>query len=272
MSAADTIPLNPPAGIPPESLFDEFTVKLPAFEGPLDLLLHLIKKHEIDLFDIPIHFITSEYLTYLRMMETLDVTVSSEFLVMAATLVHIKSQMLLPSQFLRAILTDQEYKRSLRPEDPRFHLVQALLSKHSLDTVAGELEVRDQWARSIYYPDFERPVAWLEGEPLYDLSNLNLNKLLTAFERVLIRDRQPGMTVVTPRLSVGDVLREIRHLHKGGQLNFSFRELVQTEPKAYRVVAVFLALLELARQGRIRLLQSEPNGDIAAEWEAAAVA
>ena len=267
MSVAETIPLVPSEGLSPESLFDEFTVRLPTFEGPLDLLLHLVRKHEIDLFNLPINFITGEYLKYLRVMETLDVTVSSEFLVMAATLVHIKSQMLLPSQFLRSVLTDQEYKRSLQPEDPRFHLVQALLSKQALDTIASELEVRDQWARSIYYPNFERPVDWLEGEPIYDLSDMNLNKLLTAFQRALTRDRQPGMTVLTPRLSVGDVLREIRHLHRSGQLSFTFSELVQVEPQAYRVVAVFLALLELARQGRVRLVQPEPNADIAVEWE-----
>ncbi|HYE77292.1 MAG TPA: segregation/condensation protein A, partial [bacterium] len=132
MAAAPAILAGPEAGISPESLFNEFTVKLPVFEGPLDLLLHLIKKHEIDIFDIPIAFITSEYLSHLRALEELDVTLSSEFLVMAATLVHIKSQMLLPSQYLRPELTDQEYRRSLSPEDPRFELVQALLSKQAL--------------------------------------------------------------------------------------------------------------------------------------------
>ncbi|HYE78235.1 MAG TPA: segregation/condensation protein A, partial [bacterium] len=103
----------------------------------------------------------------------------------------------------------------------------------------------------------------------YDLSNLTLNKLLTAFQRALTRERPPTITVVAPKLSVADVIREIRHLRRTGQLAFSFGTLVEVEPVPYRVVAVFLALLELARQGKLRLVQTEFNGDIAAEWEEA---
>jgi len=271
----DTLPIpqtDAPAGA--ESVvatddpgFDGFTVRLPAFEGPLDLLLHLIRKHEIDLFDIPIHFITSEYLRHLQLLEELDVTVSSEFLVMAATLVHIKSQMLLPSQFLRSLMTDAEYRKSLAPEDPRFELVQALLSRQAVETVAAELGRRDEQARCIYFPDFERSLDGFEGDLEIDLSGLTINRLLTAFERVLTRERDPAMTVMAARLSVGDVMREIRHLRQQGHLAFTFRDLIREEPRGYRIVAVFLALLELARQGRLRLEQEEPDGDIAAAWE-----
>lgn len=268
----DSVPEPPPGALAPlleEGEAGGFTIRLPAFEGPLDLLLHLIRKHELDLFDIPIHFITAEYLKYLQMLEELDVTLSSEFLVMAATLVHIKSQMLLPSQFLRSQLTDAEYRRSLRPEDPRYDLVQALAARQAIEAIAEELAVRDQWSRAIYVPGLERDfeLEGLETEPDYDLEGLEFRHLLTAFQRVLARERAPEITLTATRLPVSEVMREIRHLRKQGQLTFSFRELISPDPRGYRIVAVFLALLELARQGRLRLYQSGVDDDIGAEWE-----
>ncbi|MEO7994561.1 MAG: segregation/condensation protein A [bacterium] len=260
----EALPFVDPAALPVES--GEYTIRLPQFEGPLDLLLHLIRKHELDLFDIPIAFITSEYLTHLRLLETLDVNVSSEFLVMAATLVHIKSQMLLPTPYLRAQLSDHDYKKSLQPDDPRFELVQALMARQTLADIAELLGERETRARAIYTPDFERPIEWIGTEPIYDCSDLTLAKLMTAFERVLTHEQPPGMTVIAPRLTVGDVMREIRHLHRTGQLSFAFSSLVAAEPQPFRVVAVFLALLELAREGRVILRQASFADEIVAEW------
>jgi segregation and condensation protein A len=225
------------------------TFKLERFEGPLDLLLHLIKRDEIDIYDIPIAHITQQYLAYLDLMRSFDLEVAGEFLVMAATLMRIKARMLLP------VPPAEEEEL----EDPREGLVQRLLEYRQFKEAAGTLQSRELERRL----HFERGMVPGEDEtgPL-PLAPATLFDLLDALNRVL--SRLPERTVYEVQGEIFTIEEKMaliqRRLAEEGTLLFG--TLLEACRVRLEAIVVFMALLELVRLGEVRVLQSELFGEI----------
>ncbi len=226
-----------------------YEVRLDLFEGPLDLLLHLIRKNEVDIFDIPISTITDQYLEYLDLMKALNISVAGDFLVMAATLIHIKSKMLLPPS------PDDEEE-----EDPRIEITRPLMEYLRLKEVAGELSERDILERDIFTrktaPDDLAP--YREDAPL---PKANLFQLMDAFKRVIER-YSPGAEISFryEKWSLKDKMTYIMDRLKERSLSFS--ELFTEKSTISELIATFLALLELVQTGLIRVHQQDMEQDI----------
>ena len=226
------------------------TVRLARFEGPLDLLLHLIKRDEVDIYDIPISHITQQYLAYLELMRALDLEVAGEFLVMAATLMRIKAKMLLP---LPAVGEEEE------EGDPREELVQRLVEYRQFKEAAGTLKTREGERRLLY----ERGMVPGEEDagPL-PLAPASLFDLLDALNRVMAR--VPEQTVYEVRAeswSVEDKMSLIAtSVAERGSV--SFVELLERCRARAEMVVTFVALLELVKLGHVGVVQPEAFGDI----------
>ena len=230
-----------------------YAIKLPAFEGPLDLLLHLTKKNEINLYDIPISMITRQYLEYLDLMKSMNLAVAGEFLVMAATLIHIKSKMLLPP-------SETEEEEEEEEEDPRTELAMRLLEYQRYKEAAEGLEARERDWRDV----FGRSSSISKDGPPDEISlvDLNLFDLMEALKLVL--DRMPekrGLEIVVDELSVQDRMGVILDRLDGVE-SVTFAALFDQEESRLAVIVTFLALLELIRLKRIRIIQSEQFGAI----------
>ncbi len=228
-----------------------YRVKLEVFEGPLDLLLHLIKKEEVDIYDIPVARITDEYLQYLNLLETMNLDVAGEYLVMAATLTHIKSRMLLP-------LSEEEAEEP--DEDPRADLVHQLVEYQRYREAAvslGERAVleRDVFRRSPAVPDTD------QGEGIR-LRDVTVSELLEAFREVMERSlRESFHDVVTEEISVSECVDVIvNRIEADGVMRF--RDLFTGTPTKKRMVATFLALLELIKRQFLVARQEEDNSEI----------
>jgi len=218
-------------------------VKLPVFEGPLDLLLHLIHKNEVDIYDIPVHTITQQYLEYLDLMKALNIEVAGEFLVMAATLIQIKSKMLLPAQE-----SDQE------EEDPRMELALPLLEYLRFKEAAQWLEGRPWLERDVFSRGENDDVA-PQGQEERPLFNLSLFDLIDAFREVMDRAAQiQEMTVPLETVSLNDRIAELMDLFRT-EVNLRFTELFDPRSGLSAVIVTFLAILELARLGFIQIFQ-----------------
>lgn len=230
-----------------------FTVLLPRFEGPLDLLLHLIQKHEIDIFDIPIAFIAEKYLEHLAVMRELDLDLAGEFLLMAATLAHIKSRMLLPRP---------EPEVEGEPEvDPREELVRRLLEYQKYKQAGEDLARQDLLDREVFARRAAPPkVVPAEGD--LGLAEVSVFKLVEALDRTLKAARMViPHEVMVERISVADRIQELLdELREKSELSF-FQMFTGAHEKG-RLVATFLALLEMARLKLITVRQDEPEGDI----------
>jgi segregation and condensation protein A len=225
-----------------------FTVKLPRFEGPLDLLLHLIKRDEVDIYDIPIARITQEYLATLDLMKELDLEVAGEFLVMAATLIRIKVQMLLP----RPALEEEEEL------DPREELVRRLLEYRKFKEAAERLKEREEDRRRM----FERgdvPVIPEDGVALVDVS---LFDLLDGLRDVLRRlSEVPVHQVELDEVSIEEMMDRLRGaLAADGRV--LFKDLLSGVRSRLEAIVTFMALLELMRLGEAEARQEETFGDI----------
>lgn len=237
-------------------------VKLPVFEGPLDLLLHLIDKNKIDIYDIPIVEITNQYMEYIQKMETEDLNVMSEFLVMAATLLDIKCRMLLP----------KEVNEEGEEEDPRQELVEQLLEYKMYKYMSYELKDREFLGeRSMYKgPDIPKEVE--EYVPPLDLDaligDLTLTKLHEIFRDVMKR----RMDKIDPvRSTFGKIEKEevtlpekIDYICAYMKLHqqFSFRDLLMKQSSKVQVIVTFLAVLEMMKAGLVKVVQEETFGDI----------
>ncbi len=226
------------------------TVKLERFEGPLDLLLHLIKRDEIDIYDIPIARITQQYLAYLELMRALDLEVAGDFLVMAATLMRIKAKMLLP---LPAAGEEEE------EGDPREELVQRLIEYRQFKEAAGTLKLREGERRMLY----ERGMVPGEDEagPL-PLAAVTLFDLLDALNRVMARVPEPtAYEVETEAYDVEDKISLIaRTVAERGSV--SFEELLRACLARAEMIVTFIALLELVKMGQVGIVQVQHLGDI----------
>ena len=225
-------------------------VKLERFEGPLDLLLHLIKRDEIDIYDIPIARITQQYLAYLDLMRSFDLEVAGEFLVMAATLMRIKAKMLLP---LPPVGEEED------EGDPREELVQRLVEYRQFKEAASSLKLREEERRLLFergmLPDEE------DAGPL-PLAPASLFDLLDALQRVMARVPEPAVYEVRGEAwDVDDKLALITRLvsEEGPQL---FSSLLLRCRARGEMVVTFIALLELVKLGQVAVIQSENFGDI----------
>jgi segregation and condensation protein A len=230
----------------------DYEVKLEIFEGPLDLLLHLIHKNELDIFDIPIATVTDQYLDYLDMMKALNINLASEFLVMAATLIHIKSRMLLPG-----FQTEGE-----EGEDPRLEITRPLLEYMALKEAAQGLSERSVLDRDTFgRKPPEDLVSQIKENTVPELE-VNLFQLIDAFRRV-IEERSPGVQLSfrLERWSVKEKTEFIvAALRERGQLYFN--ELFERDRTIQELVITFLALLELVHMGLVSVHQVSPESQI----------
>lgn len=235
-----------------ESVLDGYPVRLRNFEGPLDLLLHLIRKHEIDISDIPIALVTQQYLEYLELMQELDLEVAGEFLVMAATLIHIKSRMLLPRPAPEQEASD---------EDPRDLLVRRLL-EHQKYKAAAELLHERETVRSAQWMRPDERVADIAGDEYEPELEVDLFSLLTAFRAVVERARQRP-TVVVPGAQV-PIETRIEHLLARLSENEAcgFEDLFVDASTKSDLIVTFLALLEMIRLRLVRVFQTGPFSEI----------
>jgi len=229
-----------------------YEVKLEIFQGPLDLLLHLIRKNEVDIFDIPIAVITEQYLEYLDIMKALNITIAGDFLVMASTLIHIKSKMLLPGS------EDEE------EEDPRSELTRPLLEYLRIKEVAGELSERDILDRDVFIrrfsPDYQRE---FQGEE--PLLSVNLFQLIDAFKKIIEQNLPGTVFKVQPqKWSLKDKISFILERLKNDGVVY-FRELFLEDRTISEFVVTFLALLELVQMGLVRVFQTDLDKDIRLE-------
>jgi segregation and condensation protein A len=232
-----------------EALDPNFQLRLPSFEGPLDLLLHLIQKHELDILDLPIAFVVERYLEYLTVMENLDLDVASEYLVMAATLAHIKSKMLLPPDPSQA---DEEAEAE-EEIDPRAELIRRLLEYQKYKHAAEQLLARGVAGRDVFTRGMEAP----EATGPAPLASIGLFKLLDAFQAVLKRANQEMAFEITAEgVSIQDRMAVLTERLRGRR-HCSFDELFEDVRSVYEVVVTFLAILEMAKRRLTRIYQAD---------------
>ncbi|ABF92600.1 segregation and condensation protein A [Myxococcus xanthus DK 1622] len=254
----------PREGELPRSPGDNFRIALPNFEGPLDLLLHLIKEHRVDIFDIPLALITEKYLEHLERMREINLDIAGEFLVMASTLAHLKSRMLLPRQDVASAQEGAEVLAvAEETEDPRAELVRRLLEYQKYKDAAEQLATQDLLGRDV----FARNVP-VEAVPIPEeevgLQEFSVLKLVEALDRVLER-LQPKLQheVVRERVTLSEaILRVVERLRPHGQVLFESLFTEEETPSRQEVVITFLAILEMVKRRLIRVVQDEPLGPI----------
>ena len=224
-----------------------YNIKIPAFEGPFDLLLHLIRENKIDIYDIPIALITGQYLQYIEMMKELNLEIAGEFLVMAATLIHIKSRMLLPP--------DEEAPLEEK-EDPRHDLVQRLLEYQKIKEAALSLRNREEEWMKVFHRE-----TLSDDEELY-LSDISLFDLLDAFKDLLDTSSPEVVSITKETLTVKDrmsIIMEMLEGQKAIRFEEIFREGITTR---IQLIVTFVALLELIRLGLVKAYQEREFGSI----------
>lgn len=235
-----------------ESILEGYPVRLQNFEGPLDLLLHLIKKHELSIYEIPIARITQQYLEYIDLMQEMNLDVAGEFLVMAATLIHIKSRMLLP----RPDPAQEDVD-----EDPREALMRRLL-EHQKFKAAAELLHERETLRSAQWTRADGPIAEIAGEAPEPEIEVDLFSLISAFRAVVERARQrPKIYLPTEQISIEHRIEQLlARLSETEACGFD--DLFADMQSRAGMIVTFLALLEMIRLKLIRVFQSGGTGGI----------
>src|SRR5215468_2874231 len=232
-----------------EARSDSYRVKLEIFEGPLDLLLYLIKKDEIDIYDIPIARITEQYLAYLELMQELDISVAGDFLVMASTLIYIKSKMLLPPE----PKVDGEDDLG---DDPRAELIERLLEYQKFKSASQMLYSRGEIESACYTR------GPLETDSSNPEVSATLFDLLRVFREVLKRaEAQIEMEIARDEMTIAEKLAQI-HAMLEERERINVCELFEMSRSKRELIITFLALLELVKEWKIYLTQSELFGDI----------
>ena len=232
---------------------DELKIKLGEFAGPLDLLLYLIRQEQANIFDIPIARITDEYLTYIRLMKRLDITVAADFLVMAATLIEIKSRMLLPRDPLAANENDEI-------DDPRRELIDRLLEYERYKSAAQMLYERSTIEQAV----FRR--APLESDENNSEIDASVFDLLTVFQKIVARYKdEVRMEIHREEISLADMINALKQrLLETAELSIlSFFEEMHSKRE---LVTAFIAVLEIVRTEAVRLIQKQTFGDIVLKW------
>jgi segregation and condensation protein A len=226
------------------------TIRLDGFEGPLDLLLHLLKREEIDIWNIPIARITTQYLEYLQLMKDLNINVAGEWLVMAATLIHIKSRMLLPPDPATAAAPEAQ-------DDPRTELVYQLLEHQKFKNAAQMLYTREEVENAVWNSP---PREVLEGGK--DVVAVTLFDLLRAFHDIVKRfEAQRALELGGEEVSIDEKIAEIRHLLLIRD-SMVFSAFFARSRSKHHLIVTFLALLELVRLHEIWLYQKQSFDEI----------
>lgn len=229
-----------------------YNIKLPVFEGPLDLLLHLIRENKIDIYDIPIALITHQYLEYLELMKELNLDIAGEFLVMAATLVHIKSRMLLP--------VDEDIPEE-GIEDPRFELVQRLLEYQAFKEASLALREREiEWGNVFKRVHGEEEFD-TETEGELSLFDLSLFDLIDAFKRILEKTPPEVVRITRETLTVKDRIAYILDKIEDTDA-IRFEDLFDKDKTRPHLIVTFIALLEILRLGLVKIYQERDFGTI----------
>ncbi len=230
-----------------------YTIRLSNFEGPLDLLLFFIKRDELNIYDIPISRITKDFLDYTRLIQLFDLELAGDFLVMASTLVQIKTLMLLPSETINPETGEEE--------DPRTLLIERLLMYKQFKEAAGDLAVRADDQKYVYYRQF------FDGEQQHityndSLKNATLFDLLRALKRAIDKAPKPEKQHIVARqpITIEEKVEHIFHL-LSKRNKVSFAELINQLPRMH-IVITFLALLDLVKSRRIWLVQDSTDDDI----------
>jgi segregation and condensation protein A len=223
-----------------------YNIKIPVFEGPFDLLLHLIRENKIDIYDIPIALITGRYLQYIEMMKELNLELAGEFLVMAATLIQIKSRMLIPPE---------EEVSSEEQEDPRLELVNRLLEYQTFKEAASDLRKREEEWMNVFHKE---PASDDTELCLFDL---NLFDLLGAFKKILDTASPELISITKEILTVKDKMSIIMEMLEG-QETIRFEEIFKEGSTKIQLIVTFVALLELIRLGLTKAYQEREFGNI----------
>jgi segregation and condensation protein A len=234
---------------PPE----EYKVELEVFEGPLDLLLYLIKKEEVDIYNIPIEKITTQYMEYMNLMRMLDLNIAGEFIVMAATLMMIKSRMLLPPED-RPELGEEE-------EDPRWELVKQLVEYKKFKDVAADLQKREFHQENVFALGSDNVLLEPQDRSL-KLQDISIFDLIRAFNDALKKAKPETIgEIVAHRFTVVDQIAVVLDVIKRQQ-RVLFTDIFSPDSPRQEIICTFLALLELIRLRQVRVVQKEPFGEI----------
>lgn len=233
----------------------EYKIELEVFEGPLDLLLYLIKKDEIDIYDIPIESVTAQYMEYLSLMRMLDLNIAGEFIVMAATLMMIKSRLLLPAD---AVEDEEEEEEE---EDPRWELVRQLVEYKKFKDAANRLQDLELEQENVFGPGSRRIQVETDDAGV-KLGDVSLFDLIAAFNDVLKRTAEEQIgEIYDDSVSVADKIDTILRT-VGRKKEVAFSSLFNNASSRNEVICTFLAVLELIRLRQISALQHAPFGEI----------
>jgi segregation and condensation protein A len=230
-----------------------------AFEGPMDLLLHLIDKAQIDIYDIPINHITEQFIQYIYHMEELNLDIASDFLVMAATLVEIKSKMLLPYE-----KQDSNLQLEMEELDPRAELVRRLVEYKKYKAVSEELRLFEDVQSKIYYKPKEDLFEYDENE--FELEGLDVNLLLKSISKI-IKKRSKSDRVLTineiqrDEYTLEQCIKDIQNILKI-DLKLKFSNLIDENSTRKEIIVCFLSILELIRMKEIKVEQEEDFSDL----------
>jgi len=228
---------------------DDYKIKLESFEGPIALLMHVIEKNQVDIYDIPIAVVTEQYLAYIRAMEKFNIDIASEFLVMAATLLQIKSRLLLPKPPAMEQLTEEV--------DPRLELVERLLEYRRYKHAAGLLETLLHQREKL----FSRPPRDF-GTRLVLPDGLKLDDLIEAFAAVWESVVDEFTFIAREEISVQDKMQDILQLLRKHNGRMEFNQTIIRSGSRVELVTAFLAMLELIRLRRVRIKQDNSFGPI----------
>lgn len=244
------------------------TYKLETFEGPLDLLLHLVDKAEIDIQDISLHEITDQYMEYLQGMQELELDITSEFLVMAATLLAMKSNQLLPKP---PVMEWEEYPEYEDDDyDPRADLIRKLIEYRKFKGIAEHLRDMETEQSLIFSKEPEDLTPYMPNTPINPVEGLHVQDLITAFQRALRKAarRTQVATIHRDEISVKDRIRDIVAMFKpsGRGAKIMFTNLLHQEMSRHEIVVTFLAILELMKLKQVRCYQDKLFEDIVIQW------
>ena len=237
-----------------------YTVKLEVFEGPFDLLFHLIEKAKVDIYNIPIAQITEQYLEYIEELKIFDLEIASEFLVMAASLIEIKSKMLLPDK------REEQLSMEIEEEDPRQDLVRRLIEYKKFKNAALEFKKREEIYKKIFYKPQEQFDQYIDYESK-ELIDLELNDLLNAFQKLLMKKKDSHQNQLKVReiereeISIEQKIKQIKKMFIIKQY-LSFQQLILNSDSKTEAIVTFLALLELIKIKYLTVRQNKTFGEI----------
>jgi segregation and condensation protein A len=233
----------------------DYAIKLDIFEGPLDLLLYLIKKNEIDIYNIPVALITEQYLQYLKIIKSLNLDLAGEYLVMASTLIHIKSKLLLP--------VPEEPTEEEADEDPRAELVRQLLEYQSFKDAAVDLEKRPLLERDVFTRSASITAEMEEAADSEDeLMEVSIFELIEAFHRLVSRiDKNDLLEIDMEKISIADIINDVME-RLNREKNLTFEELLGEKIDRRRIIYTFLAILELIKLKMVKAYQTSAFGVI----------